>query len=134
MRVIFLDCDGVLNNATTNARAGKWIGLDPVLLARFKALLARVDAKVVLSSTWRLIPELKAEVEAQIPIIDATPQVGSRGLDIRTWLAFHPEVERYAIIDDDRDMEPGQTAFFTTFEHGLTEDVADAVVAHLVGA
>ena len=56
MKVIFLDIDGVLNcKSTPNPRKFPYI-VDPALLARFKGLLDRTGAEVVLLSTWRHDP------------------------------------------------------------------------------
>jgi hypothetical protein len=56
MKVIFLDIDGVLNSdSTPNPRQFPYI-VDDRLLARFKDLVRRTGAKVVLSSTWRVDP------------------------------------------------------------------------------
>jgi histidinol phosphatase-like enzyme len=56
MKVIFLDIDGVLNcDHTANPRKFPYV-VDKKLLARFKKLLSRTGAKVVLSSSWRLDP------------------------------------------------------------------------------
>lgn len=134
MKVIFLDIDGVLNHMNTTERVGPYVGIDATLLARFQSLLGQLpDVKVVLSSTWRKFPELKAAVEEVILIHDVTPDVrGTRGVQIRTWLAFHPEVERFAIIDDDRDMDGLDCCFFTDNEWraGLTQEIADEVLRH----
>jgi len=55
-KVIFLDIDGVLNcKRTPNPRKLPYV-VDPVLLARFKRLVERSGADVVLSSTWRYDP------------------------------------------------------------------------------
>src|SRR5436305_6195221 len=56
MKVIFLDIDGVLNcSKTPNPRDFPYI-VDKKLLARFKKLMDRTGAKVVLSSSWRCDP------------------------------------------------------------------------------
>ena len=56
MKVIFLDIDGVLNcKKTPNPRSLPYM-IDRRLLARFKRLLKRTRAKVVLTSTWRYDP------------------------------------------------------------------------------
>ena len=50
MKVIFLDIDGVLNSdETPNPRSFPYI-VDPQLLGRFRELLAKTGATVVLSS------------------------------------------------------------------------------------
>jgi len=46
---------------------------------------------------------------------------------------LHPEIEHYAILDDDDSILPEERANFfqTTWESGLTEDIALAVEKHL---
>ena len=58
---------------------------------------------------------------------------GVRGHEIQEWLDKHPEVTRYAILDDDSDMLPEQMPNFfkTTFQNGLIEDIAKKVTEHL---
>lgn len=48
-----------------------------------------------------------------------------RGEEIQEWLVAHPEVDKYAIIDDDRDMMPHQFQYFynTDFFCGLTPSI-----------
>src|SRR5689334_14670437 len=71
MKVIFLDIDGVLNcSKTPNPRDFPYI-VDKKLLARFKKLLERTGARVVLSSTWRCDPVgLFAAKHYGIPFFD----------------------------------------------------------------
>lgn len=77
-------------------------------------------AQVVLSSTWRKHDDwLDYGPALDLPIIDRTPQgMGPRGQEIADWLAGHPEVERYAIIDDDADMLPEQMPYFVQTRYG----------------
>jgi len=134
VKILFLDCDGVLNSAVTMERVGRYLGLEAALVQRAQAMVAASGATVVLSSTWRLYPEMLAEVKRHFTVHDVTPDLGtSRGAEIAAWLEAHPEVERYVIVDDDRDMTPEQLphCFFTDWYSGLTQKVADAVVAHL---
>jgi len=76
MKVIFLDIDGVLNSKNTpNPRKLPYI-VDSRLLARFKRLLDRTGAKVVLSSTWRYDPAgLFSAKRWGIPFIGVTPDL-----------------------------------------------------------
>lgn len=131
--IIFLDVDGVLNRYDTKERLGPYFGLDVRLVKRAQRLIADVDAEVVLSSTWRLHAELRSVVVARIPVIGLTPEIpnGSRGAEIAEWLGSHVNPEggwrKHVVIDDDRDMVPGLTCFFTNPEFGLTEEVAERV-------
>ena len=79
MKVIFLDIDGVLNcKSTPNPRKFPYI-VDPKLLKRFKRLLQRTGAKVVLSSTWRYDPAgLFSAKHWGIPFIDVIPDMPKR--------------------------------------------------------
>jgi hypothetical protein len=76
MRVIFLDIDGVLNcKRTPNPRKFPYI-VDEKLLERFRGLVARADAAVVLSSTWRCDPAgLFSAKHWGIPFIDVLPDL-----------------------------------------------------------
>jgi hypothetical protein len=106
MKVIFLDIDGVLNcDHTTNPRKFPYV-VDKKLLARFKKLLSRTGAKVVLSSSWRLDPVgLLAAKHWGVPFIDVAPDMPkkTRRDEVLTWLSKHPNVIRYTIIDDEDD-------------------------------
>ena len=135
MKVLLLDIDGVVNNAHTWQRYGGFIGIDPEMAALVKDIVARVKGlKVVLSSTWRLNRKSLEEVKRVVgKIDDVTPDLGSsRGLEINAWLSEHPEVERYAILDDDSDMLPDQMPNFfkTTWQEGITREIADRVINH----
>ena len=61
--------------------------------------------EVVLSSSWRHMPEGVAEVEKQIVTLSnrdfASPK--PEAMKSSAWLGAHPEVSRYAIVDDDSD-------------------------------
>lgn len=131
MRVLFLDIDGVLNCESTKERLGDefgifraFMGIDARRLALLKDwLAAHPGVKVVLSSTWRTDERMAAEVRRQgIDFIDMTPNLGKmRGLELNAWLAEHPEVTHYAILDDIQQFMPQQRPFFvqTSFVHGL---------------
>ena len=78
----------------------------------------------MLSSSWRILVDLKRLADTLgLPIIDKTPVLAaSRGHEIARWLNEHPEVEQWAIIDDDCDMLPGQQSRFvhTSGHEGMT--------------
>lgn len=123
MKVVFLDIDGVLNCHRTaiafggiphtTARNGR-AALDEVAIRLIGGIVRTAGAKVVLSSTWRKHADWEDYGPAlDLPIIDRTPSCsGFRGEEIAKWLLEHPEVESYAIIDDDSDMLPEQKSFF----------------------
>ncbi len=127
MKIIFLDFDGVIctaesiSSATSRRRAGELAGsdwnkfqIDPELVRNVRALQEHMGAKIVISSTWRLLDELdvlKAWLHERggidpSSVIDITPRRhdGSRGREIKDWLDLHPEVTSFKILDDDSDV------------------------------
>lgn len=137
MKVLFLDIDGVVNCKNTTQRHKGLIGIDPYLaLLVGRIHLGVENLKIVLSSSWRNFPDGKKEVErCVLPIFDVTPISDGilRGEEIKEWLSKHPEVEKYAILDDDNDMLTEQLPNFfqTTWEEGLTQEIVDKVINHL---
>ena len=103
MKVIFLDIDGVLNcKETPNPRKFPYV-VDKRLLARFRRLIERTGAKVVLSSTWRYDPAgVFSAKHWGIPFMDLTPDLPKRPRrdEILAWLKKHPRVTRFVVIDD----------------------------------
>lgn len=147
MKVLFLDIDGVCNSRLYFKRMAKrnpdfkiWHEVDPAAVELVRRIIKETGCKVVLSSTWRLYPEAREVVRQKVcSFIDCTKdmQAGAkrgivpRGEEVQEWLDRHPEVTTYAILDDDDDFLPHQWNFDTTFEHGLTEDITQAVIDHL---
>lgn len=154
MKVIFLDYDGVLNRIgnghPTPVRTinGVMTMAEPELVYRLNLIVDRTDAELVLSSSWRHLPDWRQAMKASGIVkafLDRTPSRSDhrkygieyqhlcRGHNIQDWLDEHPDVERYAIIDDCADMLRSQTPnFFRTNEQeGLTQEIADAVERHL---
>lgn len=139
MRVLFLDIDGVVNSeeyARERAKGGM-LDFDPKLVAKVNEIIDRTGCAVVLSSTWRLSEDLREQVRSGVcHFIDVTADFPGkpRGIEVAHWLAQHPEVRQYAILDDDSDFMPGQHLFKTTFAKGLTDEIKDDVIKHFVGA
>lgn len=142
-KILFLDIDGVCNCTNTRQRHRGFIGIDPMMAFLVgKITLAHPDLKVVLSSSWRHFPGGREEVEQQVvPIFDVTgpdwfdketKHHSTRGEEIQIWLDAHPEVTKYAILDDDSDMLEGQlpNLFKTTWQTGITEEIMNAVIKH----
>lgn len=142
MKVLFLDIDGVCNSLEYAQRNNMnlWHATDPELVKLVRRIIDETKCDVVLSSTWRLYPEAREVVKRDVcHFIDCTVdyQAGAkrgiveRGLEVQAWLDKHPEVTRYAILDDDSDFLPDQALFKTTFEKGLTPEIAQQVIHHL---
>ena len=135
MKILFLDVDGVLNCKTTNFKTSLW-PFDRHKAFLVGRILDKTDAKLVLSSSWRHHPDGVATVEKHVfKVYDKTPVLSgtyNRGYEIKAWLDDHPGVEKYAILDDDDDMIEGQVLFQTTWEEGLTEEIADQIIKYLL--
>ena len=112
MNYLFLDFDGVLNNAETFKTRDDLDKIEPTKVA----LLNDVDAQIVISSAWRehhSVRELKQvlarnglhdadRVIGQTPVLDNCP----RGDEIQAWLTeHHVTPAQIAILDDIDDME-----------------------------
>lgn len=136
MKVLFLDIDGVVNCASTTQRHRGAIGIDPYMAFIVGKIQLDTGCEVVLSSTWRHWDYTRAEVRKQVvEFIDVTPdsKKGFRGDEVKAWLANHPEVTRYAILDDDSDFHQDQPLFKTTWKEGITEAIAKNVTRYLNG-
>ncbi len=125
MKVIFLDIDGVLNSMQQSVCENivgtfNFEGLDRIGIGLIRKLCELTNAKIVISSTWRMgssVDMIMGAFEAHgwrgasfhKIIIGATPVLnGTRGIEIEEWLACHPEVTNYIIVDDDADMLESQ--------------------------
>lgn len=146
MKVLFLDIDGVCNSAEYAERRykatgkGGLLGIDPILASKVRRIIKETGCEVVLSSTWRLYDNARHQVRREVcGFIDVTRNlqagekngVVKRGVEVQEWLDRHPEVEQHAILDDDSDFLENQWLFQTTFKHGITDEIADNVIAHL---
>lgn len=128
MKVIFLDIDGVLNSDTDffelrkfghpiNEIKGSKV-INRGCLALLQQIIEDTDAKIVLSSTWRMhysleeMHEMFTARDFSLPFDvwhDITPTLSHgfsddhtrhRGAEIRDYLDAHPEVEKFVILDD----------------------------------
>lgn len=133
LKVLFLDMDGVLNSTRSCiANRGYPFDFSPEHMAMFdniavsmiRGLCAAGGVSIVVSSAWRTTHHWDAIGRAlDLPTMDQTPSLlGCRGDEIAAWLAAHPEVAQYAIVDDDPDMLPEQLPFFvkTNGDEGLS--------------
>ncbi len=119
MKLIFLDFDGVLNSINY-ARRTRQIGemsttydIDPAAAERIRRLVFETGAKIVVSSTWRIIHNLQSLQRIlgvfNIPakdVIGVTPRMNAdRGHEIQAWLdCTEEDIESFVIIDDSSDM------------------------------
>jgi hypothetical protein len=111
------------------------MAIDPAMAALVQRIVRNTGCEIVLSSSWRLFQNSRDEIERKIcKLADITPILHApRGYEIKVWLTRHPEIDHYAILDDAGSILPEQRANFfqTTWEGGLTEDIALAVEKHL---
>jgi hypothetical protein len=128
-KIIFLDFDGVLNSQLGYVKTKGSRGqddLDVTSIDFLNKLVKRTDAKIVVSSTWRLtktVEELQSILNRNGfdgEVIDKTVDMRRgedsdcilRGNEILQWMKAHPEIigchyfdyKKYVIFDDDSDM------------------------------
>lgn len=130
MKVLFLDVDGVLNSVNNLS----YLAISKPMLRRLRRVIEATKCEVVLSSTWRKLPDTRIAFKKKtlINVFDYTPchNDGFRGGEIKAWLEEYPKVTRYAIVDDDGDMLPEQLPFFvqTSVQTGLLDHHADKLI------
>ena len=113
-KVIFLDIDGVLNSVIYDRIRSKDEGnIDVTRLCLIKKIICATGAQIVLSSSWRRHWEVEIDKcdtigreinsvfgQAGIRIHDKTLILQNRAEEITEWLASHPDVHSYVILDD----------------------------------
>lgn len=144
MKVLLIDVDGVLNNDNTNATAPSGaMGVSDSKIKLLKQIVDATGAKVVLCSSWKNDIDgkdynylsNKLYHKGGIKIYSQTPNISSsrRGLEISAWLAQHPEVTNWVVIDDIRFSDYDRREFaqhlvITNTKYGLIEnDVEKAI-------
>lgn len=118
MKAIFLDLDGVLNSRRYDAARdrSKRTYIDPTRLELLRRIISATDAKIVLSTTWRVHWDKDREkcdeegkyiadsfAEFGMEIFDKTADLGlhfSRADEIRLWLSERDDIESFVVIDD----------------------------------
>ena len=134
MKVLFVDIDGVFNREGVPLEGV--FTFDETLLPLLCQIILRSGAKIVLSSTWRKSPLSRWKVEEAfqnhaLEFISWTIvyDKDDRTKEIREWLDRHPQVTRYAILDN----EPValDNLFQTDPREGLTEALAQRITHHL---
>lgn len=158
MKIIFLDIDGVLNNEdsdivylppTSHCSGGFYC---PELVTLFNTIVEETQAKIVLSSTWRLglsikqVQELLQEMGISGEVVGVTDHIWDRhifrGNEIYKWIRDNESLigkyydyTDYLILDDDSDMLYWQRNNFvqTNGLKGLTESNVMESIAILNG-
>jgi len=140
MKIVFLDIDGVLNsrnklielyNKTGKPHSGTSFPFDEKCLENLKKLVEETNAKIVITSTWRmyednmniLLTKFK-EYELDKHIIGYTPVLYiSREEEINEYLEELEESCDFVIIDDITDMgELNDKLVITSPQTGFTEE------------
>ena len=104
--------------------------------ARFEELVRKTGATVVLSSSWRVDPVgLLAAKFYEVPFNDQCPDMpeAPRCEEMQSWLRQHPEVTRYAVLDDEDDCLDELPLFQPSSKTGLTEEIARGIEDYLAG-
>lgn len=123
MNIIFLDIDGVLNSlayfqSLDKSKQSSFNDISDFHLKMLAKIYHSVQAKIVLSSTWRYLDNpneietykmyeyLTAELNRySMQIIDKTPVIhGNRPLEIDTW-AKENKCKTFVSLDDDFGIE-----------------------------
>ena len=156
MRIVFLDIDGVLNSdAWDNKRqttSNDFLKdqFDPEAINLLNELLERIDAQIVLASTWRLnfdleqMNELFSSIGIKRGIVSFTPNLNAgagyltRGNEVLKWIIDNKNIIKskplsysdYIILDDKADYLISQTNnFFQTDKTvGLTPQVVQRII------
>lgn len=142
-KLLFLDVDGVLNNAALVRTEGHF-ALGCKQLCLLKTITAATCCEIVLSSSWRLYDEhldaLRAGFESHLVPhwIGQTPDLGfvRREAEILAWLRDYPDPATVVILDDDHEaqiatpLERFHRCLFvpTDFAHGLTLEHTEAIL------
>jgi hypothetical protein len=160
MKIVFLDIDGVLNDDFTKERTpplqttGGWgmsmryTGIERGKVERLHKIFRETDAKLVLSSTWRLHPEMhpymwkmlgkfiKSRYIGKTPITD---QYTYRGKEIYEWIKLNldedgNQIKKFIMIDDDtsvNDYFKPDNIIQTGHRDGLTDELTEIAIKRL---
>lgn len=135
-KVIFVDCDGVLNGIRNWPENSGRDWVDPKAVTRLNDITKRTGATLVISSTWRRFWDVRtilkrAGVTGQI--VGETPYLPGqeRGAEIKAWLDDN-RVDSYIILDDDSDMgELVEHLVQTDWDLGLQDRHVETAVIRL---
>lgn len=143
--IIFLDVDGVLNNAYS-MMGGPLVLFDPATVNRLKQIVTLTNARIVLSTAWRLesntkrilIDELHKKGIDKRLIIGQTPSLAiinkTREDEIFFWVnRYKDKIKNWVAIDDlNLKRLPIKNFVRTNFYAGLTEKAAGEVISKII--
>ena len=106
MKVIFLDIDGVLNNARSNEESLTFPSIDEDNLQHLKRTIDATNASIVLTSTWKEDYQdndaIRSFINEKVPVFDTThDKILNRGKGILNYLSAHRDVEGFVVLDDE---------------------------------
>lgn len=148
IKVLFLDIDGVLNTDRQHWHC-QMNGITPVdefgyefdhkAVDNLATILEETGAEIVISSSWKFLglqTLQKMWEDRKLPgtILDIMSDGKSKGWEIDEWLMeCESQVNRYAIIDDENDMQTKQQKHFvqTNSQFGITCKDAERVITIL---
>lgn len=141
--VVFLDFDGVIRVAVE----GGWVTADAAEFCQIRMKALREVAQLtgvryVVSSDWRNMGN-RDEIEGHLsPYLSdmlhedwATPITGHRWNEVQVWLARHPEVTEYVILDDFAQHFDGapdamlSRLLLCTNRYGLTPEITSRLIS-----
>ena len=115
--------------------------IDDILVALVARIVNETDAKIVLSSTWRIedknfnlvkkaLANQKLEVHDKTPVLEKKDDWVRRHEEIQAWLDQN-QVDKFAIVDDFDDAKIEGNFFLTHEDEGLTVEIAENIIRHL---
>ena len=151
MKIIFLDVDGVLNfsecwtRPENKGKCGKiW---DNECVAQLNRIVKETGAKIVVSSSWRILKEhynavlnemgIEGEILGKTPTRLPVTNINGvrRGDEIQSWMDTQDiePIEKFVILDDDSDMCHLKEYLVQSdfMDKGLTKDLADKAIEML---
>jgi len=149
MKLIILDIDGVLvinyyiNNLILNGKKTKdkfGSFFHPDSLNNLNEIIKETNAKIVVSSQWRLsgLNVMKRLFESRGilgEVIDITPILSefphTRDDEIRQWLETNGIPEKFVILDD-MDIDEFPKSFFKiNSRYGITDEIKNKIIKYL---
>lgn len=146
IKVIFLDFDGVLNSKMyfeTHSSVG--LAIDPTRVDLLKRIVLGTNAKIVLSTSWRahwdkedsLCDDVGREInkifaEKDLTVFDKiSGDNRSRYEKVADWLANHPTVTNFVVLDDtpfEKGVLKNHFVLTSTLRNGLDEADAETAI------